>query len=134
VKELPQYHTLNYDLDLEFLNGRKIHVSNTGVNAGPADLFFEVGTPMIAASDNPFERVMMKKLTGTITVTPEAREAQILNVNVPRLKFRPGETVKGYMRTARSAPEKRSCRSPSTSREICPTANTNSASRTGSGI
>src|SRR5205814_10280272 len=54
-------------------------------------------TPLIAAADNPFERVLAKKITGTIRVTPEAREAQILSINVPKLKFRPGETVKAYV-------------------------------------
>jgi hypothetical protein len=52
---------------------------------------------MMLAADNPFERVLVKSVTGTITVTPEAREATILSVNVPRLKYRPGETVKGYV-------------------------------------
>jgi hypothetical protein len=97
VKELPQYHTLDYDLKLTFENGRAINVVNTSVNAGPGELFYEIGTPMIAASENPFERVMLKEMTGTLRVTPVARHAQILSVNVPRLKFRPGETIKAYV-------------------------------------
>ena len=95
--QLPQYHTLDYELNLEFTNGRSVQVANTLVNANPADLFFELGTPVIAAADNPFERVMLKHVTGTVKVTPEAREAQILSVNVPREKYRPGESVKAYV-------------------------------------
>ena len=30
-------------------------------------------------------------------VTPEAREGEVLSVNVPRLKYKPGETVKGFV-------------------------------------
>jgi hypothetical protein len=62
-----------------------------------AELFFALGTPMMAAADNPFEKVMVKKISGELRVTPQARQARILSVNVPRLKFRPGETVKAYV-------------------------------------
>jgi hypothetical protein len=95
--ELPQFHTLDYDLKTEFANGKLMQLKNTAVNANAGQLFFEVGGPMLLAADNPFERVMVKSVSGTITVTPEAREATILSVNVPRLKYRPGETVKAYV-------------------------------------
>ena len=52
---------------------------------------------MIAATENPFERVPLQRITGTVKVSPEARQAQILSVNVPKLKFRPGETVKAFV-------------------------------------
>ncbi|HEV7297811.1 MAG TPA: hypothetical protein VGN72_00480 [Tepidisphaeraceae bacterium] len=96
-KLLPQYHTLEMDFDVQFENGQTVHVANTAVNSTPADLFFELGTPMIAASENPFQRVLVSKITGTLTVTPEARDAQLLNVNVPRTKYLPGETIKAYV-------------------------------------
>ncbi len=94
--ELPQFHTLDYDLVTEFANGKSMRLKNTAVNSN-AGLFFEVGAPMMLAADNPFERVLVKSVTGTITVTPEAREATILSVHVPRLKYRPGETVRAYV-------------------------------------
>lgn len=97
VRELPQYHTLDYDLTLEFSNGKTIHIVNSAINASVADLFFEIGTPMIAAADNPFERVLIKKITGTMIVIPEARQGEILYANVPRSKYRPGESVTAYV-------------------------------------
>lgn len=97
VKEMPQYHTVDYDFTLQFNNGQSVHVVNTSVNASATDLFFEIGTPLIAASDNPFERVMVKKISGTMLVLPEAREGRILYANVPRSKYRPGETVTAYV-------------------------------------
>jgi hypothetical protein len=97
ARDLPQYQTLDYDVQIDFGSNRKVRVENTLVNAQPGDIFFQLGTPMIAASDNPFERVMPTKVTGTFRVTPEAREAQILSINVPRLKHRPGEHVKAYV-------------------------------------
>lgn len=96
-KELPQYHTLDYDLTLEFNNGKTVHIVNTNANGGPMDLFNEIGVPLMAASENPFERVMLKKMTGTMTVSPELREARILSVLVPKLKYQPGETVKAFV-------------------------------------
>jgi hypothetical protein len=95
--DLPQYHTLDYDLNVQFANGRSVRVQNSAVNVQPPELFMEIGTPLMAASDNPFERVMVEKVTGTIRVTPEARSAQILSINLPKLKYRPGETAKAYV-------------------------------------
>jgi hypothetical protein len=95
--ELPQYNTLTYRLTLEFANARTIEIANTAVNASAQELFSELGLPLQAASENPFERVPIRKITGTIQISDEAHEAQILDVNVPRSKYRPGETVKGFV-------------------------------------
>jgi hypothetical protein len=95
--DLPQYNTLDYDLALEFRNGRTLRMENTSVNANPMALFAEIGLPMMTASENPFERVPLTKVSGTIRVTPEAREAQILEVNVPRSKYRPGDAVRAFV-------------------------------------
>jgi hypothetical protein len=95
--ELPQYNTLNYDLTLQFANGQTVVISDTVVNATPQDLLNEVALPLTAASDNPFERVPIRKISGNIHVSAQAHEAQILDVNVPRSKYRPGETVKAFV-------------------------------------
>src|ERR1019366_3957182 len=89
--------TVDYDLTLNFSNGKSIHVVNSNVNVSAADLFFEIGTPLIAAAENPFERVPVKKITGTILISGEARQADILYANVPRSRYRPGETVTAYV-------------------------------------
>src|SRR5688572_19258851 len=73
--ELPQFHTMDYDLSTEFANGKSMRLKNTAVNADAGQLFFELGAPMMLAADNPFERVLVKSVSSTITVTPEAREA-----------------------------------------------------------
>ena len=67
------------------------------MNISAADLFYEVGTPLTAAAENPFEPVMVKKITGTMVVFPTAREGQILYANVPKSRYRPGETVTAYV-------------------------------------
>ena len=84
-------------MKLDFANGKSIDISNVAVNSGAGELFMELGLPMMAATENPFERVPLQRISGTVKVTPEARQAQILSVNVPKLKFRPGETVKAFV-------------------------------------
>lgn len=97
AKELPENHTMDYDLTMEFDNGKLVHLVNTDVNAGAGDLFFEVGTPLIAAAENPFGSVLVKKITGTIVISPQARSGTLLYANVPRSAYRPGETVTAYV-------------------------------------
>jgi hypothetical protein len=97
ARELPQYQTLDYDVTIDFAGGRKVRAENTLVNAQAGDVFFQLGTPLMAAAENPFERVMPTKISGTFRVTPQAREAQILSINVPRLKHRPGEHVRAFV-------------------------------------
>ncbi len=96
ARDLPQYQTMDYDVSLQF-GDRTVRAENTLVNAQPGDVFFQLGTPLMAAAENPFERVMPTKITGTFRVTPQAREAQILSINVPRLKHRPGEHVRAFV-------------------------------------
>ena len=43
TKELPQYHTLDYDLNLEFANGQSVRLNNRSVNVGAMELLFEIG-------------------------------------------------------------------------------------------
>jgi hypothetical protein len=97
VHDLPEHHTLDYDLNVEFNNGQKVRVNNTDVDASTAALFLAIGSPMIAASDNPFEEVAVRKIDGTVKITPESRSAEILWMNAQKLKYRPGETVKAFV-------------------------------------
>ncbi len=97
VSELPPYNTLDYNIDLEFAGGEKLHIANRAVNSNAADLFNEIGVPMTAAAENPFRRVLIKKVSGTVHVSPEARSATIMDVQVPRAKYRPGETIKAFV-------------------------------------
>jgi hypothetical protein len=97
TKELPQYSTLDYDLKLEFANGQSVTLYNRAVNVHAAELFAEIGIPIVAASENPFERVQLKRLSGTIKVTPESRDAKILSVNLPKVKYQPGDIANVFV-------------------------------------
>jgi len=97
VQELPQFHTVEYDLKLEFANGQILSLVNTLVNAHGAEMVTEVGLPIAAAADNPFQRVMLSRITGKVTVTPKARQARILSVNLAKTKFQPGDIAKLFV-------------------------------------
>lgn len=97
TRDLPQYHTLNYHLRIEFADGRVLEDDNDAVSPAAMTVLTELITPMMAASDNPFRSVLVRKVSETIRVVPEQREAEVLSVNVPRLKAKPGETVQAYV-------------------------------------
>jgi hypothetical protein len=96
-KELPQYHTLDYDFTIDFADGRTIRASNTGVNGGAAEVFQQLSLPILAAGENPFRRVGMKRISTTVRVGSEAKMATLEAVQVPKLKYQPGETVKSFV-------------------------------------
>ena len=96
-KNLPQYHTVDYDVTAQFANGQSVHMLNSSVNGDGSEIVSEISLPLMAAADNPFERVSLAKLSGTIRVSNAARSADILSVMVPRTEYQPGETVKAYI-------------------------------------
>lgn len=96
-KDLPEYQTVKYDLNMDFTNGQSVHLVNTSVNEGPSGVVNDVLLAVTAATDNPFAEVPLKDLSGTVAISDEAHEAQILSVMVPRSKYEPGDTVKGYI-------------------------------------
>jgi hypothetical protein len=97
VHDLPEHHTLEYNVNIEFDNGQKVLVNNTDVDTSAVALFTAIGNPMIAASDNPFEEVAVRKIEGTVKITPESHSAEILWMNAQKLKYRPGETLKAFV-------------------------------------
>jgi hypothetical protein len=96
-RDLPEHHTVEYDIEIQFANGKSVRLENTAVNMSLGEIFYAVGGPMMAAADNPFERVMVSRVRGTIRVTPEARESNILSVHLPRRKFAPGEKLNAFI-------------------------------------
>ena len=81
----------------EFANGQTMRLSNTAVNADAGSCSSSRHADDDRGATTRSSACMVKKVSGTVNVTPEAREATILSVNVPRLKYRPGETVKAFV-------------------------------------
>jgi hypothetical protein len=95
--EVPPINTVDYDVKIEFANGEIVNVKNRAANTSAMEIFQEVGMPLMTAADNPFERVMVKKVSGTFKVSNEARDAQIVEVNLPKTRLQAGETVKVFV-------------------------------------
>ena len=93
----PEFYTVDYDLKMDFSNGQTVQVANSTVNAAVPDLFNEIGIPIVAAAEDPFEKVGLKSIDGTLHISAQAREAHIVSVAMPRLKYQPGETAKLYL-------------------------------------
>ncbi len=96
-KNLPEFHTVYYDLTAAFADGRVVHVRNSSVNGDGSEIVADVALPLMVAANNPFRNVALKKLSGTIRVSDDARSATITSVMVPRTKYQPGETVQAYI-------------------------------------
>jgi hypothetical protein len=93
-KILPEYHTVDYDLNIEFGDHHPVELKNTSVNGDGTEIISDVALPLMATSDNPFAYVAMTRLTGTFHVKNTAEAAEILSVMVPQTKYEPGDTVK----------------------------------------
>jgi len=95
--ELPQFNTVDYDMQLAFDNGQTVRLVNRAVNSTSQDLFGDAAVVMQAASDNPFQRVLLKKAVGSVTVRPIAHAAQITDVNLPKSKYHPGDKIRAFV-------------------------------------
>jgi hypothetical protein len=94
--DLPQYNTVDYDLVEEFANGQTLRIQNRAANAAINDLFGEIGTPLTTTTDNPFQRVLIKKISGNVRISNVPKAAQLMDITVPKQTYRPGEKLKGY--------------------------------------
>jgi hypothetical protein len=96
LRDLPQYHTVNYNLKVEFANGRSIQLDNTAVNI-PSGHAVPGARP---ADDRGGERTRSsacrcRRSKARSRSLPSRARPRCSRVNVPKLKYRPGETVKG---------------------------------------
>ncbi|HTW94929.1 MAG TPA: hypothetical protein VMD30_09065 [Tepidisphaeraceae bacterium] len=97
VKDPPDNHTLDYNIDMKFADGKNLKVSNIGINGGQTEIFQQIGLPLVSVMDNPFQNVAPTSISGTVRITPGDRSADITSITIPRLKYAPGEIVKGFV-------------------------------------
>jgi hypothetical protein len=96
-KNLPEFHTVDYDVTENFADGRTVRLRNSSVNGDGTEVVADIALAPLVAANNPFKSVPLSKLSATIRVSDDARSAQIISVMVPRTKYQPGETVKAYI-------------------------------------
>jgi hypothetical protein len=93
-RDLPQYHTLDCDLTLQFANGQALRLAHRTANTGVAELFNLLGSAVMTATENPFERATLQSIKGTVRVSREVRAAEVVSATLARDTYRPGETVR----------------------------------------
>ena len=91
--EPPEFHTVDFDLTLRFDNGRSVRVSDSLARPDPSTLAEEISLPMFAAYNNPFGRVGLAEVSGTMTVREEVLSSEIRAAQVRRTKLRPGDVL-----------------------------------------
>ncbi|MFI5379422.1 MAG: hypothetical protein ACHRHE_08995 [Tepidisphaerales bacterium] len=96
-RDLPQFHTVDYDFLLEFGDKRSLRVKNRSVNNSIDELLQMMVQTIQTGQNNPFERVMPTRIDGTVRVSREVQEAQIESVALPKEKFEPGDTLKLFV-------------------------------------
>lgn len=94
ARELPTRNTVDYDITVTFNGGQRLHLVDRTANADPQALMFELTMPLLAASDNPFQKVMPQKVEGQITISSGTRMAQVVNAQTPVRRYQPGDRVK----------------------------------------
>jgi len=97
ARELPRNHTMDYDVTVEFTNGKTIHTINRVVNGGARAVAAEMVLPVQLGIENPFKKLMPAKITGSVTITPTALNATILSGRLNKQTYRPGEVATGYL-------------------------------------
>jgi len=95
--ELPQYSTARYDVQLTFENDRALRFKNVMANFDPGDFVGRVMSPLRAAAENPFERVLPTRIEVSVSVNSGSKDAQILSVQIPKTRFRAGDTLGGFV-------------------------------------
>jgi hypothetical protein len=95
--DFPQYNTIDWKIDLDFANGRSIKMVDRGTNVDLGSLTQMPTIPLAAAAENPFERVELSRMTANITISRRVQDATILDVSLPRSRFKPGETAKAFV-------------------------------------
>lgn len=92
-RQLPNEHTIHYDIEFKLDGGRSIKLQNTVAEIGATDLGREIVWPMLALISNPFEEVLPTQINVAARVEPRARLATLQRVHADRTFARPGETV-----------------------------------------
>ncbi len=96
-RSLPPNHTIDYDLTINFENGRQVHLRNTVSDADSYFLFYELGMPIAIAANNPFDQVLPTSLKGEMRISPHSSYAEMTSIILPKNIYQPGETMRAFV-------------------------------------
>jgi hypothetical protein len=92
----PLHHTIDVEGTFTFAGGRELAMNAVlADDSGPRGLVTAVVPPVAIAGDNPFARVPLEAVKLKLKVERTTRLGEILSVNVPIQKLKPGQVVRG---------------------------------------
>lgn len=97
VKDVPEFQTLDYHLILKFADGKTVAIDNKSINGGAMEVVQQLTLPIMAAAENPFAKVPVTDVSGTVDVTEGDQLAAITSITLPKLKYAPGDVVKAFV-------------------------------------
>jgi hypothetical protein len=94
---LPRYHTLEYEIEMEFDGVKPLRVSDISAGANSMELGNDVLTAMMPILGNPWQRQELTGVTARVRVASEDRSASLLTLTLERRLYHPGQMVRGQV-------------------------------------
>lgn len=95
-KELPERHTLSYDIALDYGKLGKYHVTNISSGSDISDVVSDLSRPVTSLMNTELgQPVMPDAIEVNVRVQPEQKTAGLLGLKLDHNVYRPGQAVAG---------------------------------------
>lgn len=95
---IPERHTVEYAVDVEFEKFGRYHAANVSSADGISDALSDLGRPLLAMMNTPLNKpVFPKSINVTMTIRPVQKTASILSFKLDRNVYKPGEKITGLV-------------------------------------
>lgn len=95
-RELPERHTVEYSVDIEFEKHGRYHAENLTSESGSGDVGSDLTRPLAAMANSYLGRpVFPKRIDVTMSIRRVQKTAEVLGMELERHEYKPGQTVKG---------------------------------------
>jgi hypothetical protein len=94
----PRLNTVEYSISASFRDKPDLEFSNRMINGGGEGLGITLLGPLLTAGDNPFDPAQLSRLEVVAKVQKKVLSAELKSAAIPRSRYRPGESVEGFMR------------------------------------
>jgi hypothetical protein len=98
ARDLPELHTLEYSIDIEFAGLPAYRVSNLSAGSDMSQAKSDLVRPMLALMNTALgQPVTPKSIRVTVDVLPVRKTAKILSLKLDQNACKPGQTVRGQV-------------------------------------
>lgn len=96
--DLPKEHTLRYQTEVDFGKLGKYAAANLSSDNGVRDLTSDLVRPISAMLNNPWSKPPpIESISVRVTIEPQTRTAELVELKLQGRVFRPGETIRGEL-------------------------------------